>query len=144
QQFEKLGFRVNLRQVSPDAMYTKYCNVPGAEVQICPNVGWLKDFANPQTYLDPTFNGENILPTNNSNWSQLDDPELNRQMNEAKLVTDPAELAEAWAEIDRKVTELAPAVMWIWDKNANIRSEDVNGVVDVDNGHWSFAHTSIK
>jgi peptide/nickel transport system substrate-binding protein len=143
QQFEKLGFRVNLRQVSPDAMYTKYCNVPGAEVHICPNVGWLKDFANPQTYLDPTFNGENILPTNNSNWSQLDDPELNRQMNEAKLVTEPAEVAEAWAEIDRKVTELAPAVMWIWDKNANIRSENVNGVIDVDNGHWSFPYTSL-
>jgi hypothetical protein len=33
--------------------------------------------------------------------------------------------------------------MWIWDKNANIRSEDVNGVIDVDNGHWSFAHTSL-
>jgi len=143
QQFEKLGFRVRLRQVTGDAMYTKYCNVPAAKVAICPNVGWLKDFADPQTFLDPTFNGDNIIPTNNSNWAQLDVPELNRQMNEAKLLTDTDERAEAWAEIDRRITELAPAVMWIWDNQANIRSENVVGVIDEDNGHWSFAHTSL-
>jgi peptide/nickel transport system substrate-binding protein len=144
EQFRKLGFDVQLRQVTGDAMYTKYCNVTAAEVAICPNVGWLKDFADPQTYLDPTFNGDNILETGNSNWSQLDDPQLNQQMNEAKLLTDPDERAQAWAEIDRKITELAPAVPWIWDKQPNIRSENVVGVVDADNAQWSLAHTSIR
>jgi peptide/nickel transport system substrate-binding protein len=144
EQFRKLGFNVRLRQVTGDAMYTKYCNVPAAKVAICPNVGWLKDFADPQTYLDPTFNGENILDTGNSNWSQLDVPELNQQMNEAKLLTDPDERAQAWADIDRAITEQAPAVPWIWDKQPNIRSENVVGVVDEDNGLWSLAHTSIR
>jgi peptide/nickel transport system substrate-binding protein len=144
EQFRKLGFNVRLRQVSGDSMYTKYCNVPAAEVAICPNVGWLKDFADPQTFLDPTFNGANILDTGNSNWSQLDDPEVNEAMNEAKLLTEPDERAQAWAEIDRKITELAPAVMWIWDKQANIRSENVVGVIDEDNALWSLAHTSIR
>jgi peptide/nickel transport system substrate-binding protein len=144
EQFEKMGFSINLRQVSGDAMYTKFCNVPDAKVAICPNVGWLKDFADPQTYLDPTFNGENIVPANNSNWPQLDDPELNQQMNDAKLITDPAERAQAWAEVDRKITELAPAVMWIWDDDANVRSENVVGVIDEDNATWSLPYTSIR
>jgi peptide/nickel transport system substrate-binding protein len=113
-------------------------------VALCPNVGWLKDFADAQTFLDPTFNGENILKTNNSNWSELDDSALNAEMNKAKLLTDPAERAQAWAEIDKKVTELAPAINWIWDKNPEIRSANVVGVVDEDNGLWSLAHTSIK
>jgi peptide/nickel transport system substrate-binding protein len=143
EQFEKLGFSVRLRKVSGDAMYTKFCNVPGAKVAICPNVGWLKDFGDPQTFLDPTFNGENILPENNSNWSQLDDPALNEEMNAAKLLTDPAERAQAWAEIDRKVTELAPAVMWIWDDTSNLRSENVNAVIDEDNALTALAHTSL-
>ena len=142
--FEKLGFKVRLRLVTQDAMYTKYCNVPKAEVAICPNVGWLKDFADAQTYLDPTFNGENILPQGNSNWSQLDDSALNEQMNAAKTLTDPAERAQAWAEIDKKVTELAPAVNWIWDKTPLIRSENVVGVANNDNGQWDLAFTSIR
>ena len=55
-QLEKLGFKPKLRLVTQDSMYTKFCNVPKAKVVICPNVGWLKDFADPQTILDPTFN----------------------------------------------------------------------------------------
>ena len=107
--FEKMGFKINLRLVTQDAMYTKFCNSPPAKVAICPNVGWLKDFSDAQTYLDPTFNGDNILQTGNSNWPQLDDPALNKQMNEAKLLTDPAGAGHAWAEIDKELTELAPA-----------------------------------
>jgi peptide/nickel transport system substrate-binding protein len=144
EQFAKLGFKVRLRQVTHDAMYTKFCNVPSAEVAICPNVGWLKDFADPQTFLDPTFNGDNIPKTNNSNWSQLNDPALNAQMNAAKTITDPQERAQAWADIDKKITELAPAVMWIWDNNANVASKNVQGVIDEDNGLWALPFTSIK
>ena len=116
-------------------MYTKFCNSPPANVVICPNVGWLKDFSDPQTYLDPTFNGDNILQTGNSNWPQLDDPELNKMMNDAKLLTDPQERADAWAEVDKKVTELAPAVNWLWDKTPIIRSANVNGVASSYIGH---------
>ncbi len=144
QQFEEMGFNVRLQQVTHDSMYTKFCNRPKADVAICPNVGWLKDFADPQTFLDPTFNGANILETGNSNWSELDDEELNQMMDDAALLTDPAERAEAWAEIDVKITELAPAIMWVWDKQPNIRSENVVGVIDEDNGLWSLAHTSIR
>jgi peptide/nickel transport system substrate-binding protein len=144
EQFRKLGFNVKLRQVTHDAMYTKFCNVPSAKVAICPNVGWLKDFTNPQTFLDPTFNGENILPSNNSNWSQMNDKALNAQMDAAKVISDPTQRAQAWATIDKKITSLAPAVNWIWDKDAEIKSKNVQGVIDVDNGLWSLSYTSIK
>ncbi len=142
--FEKLGFKINLRLVTQDAMYTKFCNSPPAKVAICPNVGWLKDFSDAQTYLDPTFNGDNILQTGNSNWSQLNDKALNDQMNEAKLLTDPAERAQAWADIDKKLTELAPAINWVWDKTPLIRSENVNAVPSAFLGQWDLAFTSIK
>jgi peptide/nickel transport system substrate-binding protein len=144
EQFERLGFTVQLRQVTHESMYTKFCGIPAQKVAICPNVGWLKDFADPQTYLDATFNGEAINPANNNNWSQLDVPEINQAMNEAALLTDPQERADAWAEIDRMITEQAPAINWIWDKTPNIRSENVNGVIDEDNALWSLSHTSLK
>jgi peptide/nickel transport system substrate-binding protein len=144
EQFERLGFKVRLRQVTHESMYTKFCSVPKAHVAICPNVGWLKDFADPQSYLDAVFNGDNILPTNNNNWSQLDDPQINKAMDAGALLTDPAERAKAWAEIDKKITAQAPAINWLWDKTPNIRSENVNGVIDEDNALWALAYTSLK
>ena len=34
--------------------------------------------------LDPTFNGANILPENNSNWPQLNDPAINTAIDKAE------------------------------------------------------------
>ncbi|HET9738876.1 MAG TPA: ABC transporter substrate-binding protein [Solirubrobacteraceae bacterium] len=144
EQLRGMGFNIELRQVTHDAMYNKFCNRPPSNTAICPNVGWIKDFSDPQTYLDPTFNGENIIQTNNVNWPELDVPEINQAMNDAKLLTDPAERAEAWAEIDRMVSEQAPTVNWIWDKDVSLQSSNVLGVIDEANGIWDWAHTSLK
>ncbi|MGZ8647923.1 MAG: ABC transporter substrate-binding protein, partial [Solirubrobacteraceae bacterium] len=144
EQLRGMGFDLEFRQVTHDAMYNKFCNRPPSNTAICPNVGWLKDFADPQTYLDPTFNGENIIQTNNVNWPELDVPEINKAMNDAKLLTDPAERAEAWAEVDRMVTEQAATVNWIWDKDPTIQSSNVQGVIDENIGQWDWSHTSLK
>jgi peptide/nickel transport system substrate-binding protein len=144
EQLRGMGFDLEFRQVTHDAMYNKFCNRPPSNTAICPNVGWLKDFADPQTYLDPTFNGENIIQTNNVNWPELDVPEINKAMNDAKLLTDPAERAKAWAEIDRMVTEQAATVNWIWDKDPTIQSSNVQGVIDENIGQWDWSHTSLK
>jgi peptide/nickel transport system substrate-binding protein len=142
--FEKLGFQVTLRLVTQDSMYTKFCNVPKAAVAICPNYGWLKDFADGQTFLDPTFNGKNILPANNSNISQLNDPKINAAMRDAEVITDPDARARAWAEIDKMITAQAPVIPWNWDKQPVIRSKDVNGVVNQFNAQWDLSFTSVK
>ena len=38
--------------------------------------------------------------------------------------------AQAWGDIDKQVTAQAPAIPWLWDDNVNIRSSNVNGVVN--------------
>ena len=142
--FEQLGFKVRLRLVTQDAMYTKFCNVPSAKVAICPNVSWGKDFGDPQTILDPTFNGDHIIPQMNSNWPQLDVPEINRAMDDAAVLSDPKERAQAWARINRMITEQAPLISWVWDKQTLLRSADVNGAVSEFNAQWDLAWTSLK
>ena len=143
-QLEKLGFKPKLRLVTQDSMYTKFCNVPKAKVLICPNVGWLKDFADPQTILDPTFNGKNIVDVNNSNWPQLNVASINSAMDKAEVVVGAGARNKAWANIDRQITAQAPAIPWIWDDTANIRSTDVAGVINKFNGNWDLAFTSLK
>jgi peptide/nickel transport system substrate-binding protein len=142
--FEKMGFKVRLRLVTQDAMYTRFCNSPPANVAICPNVSWGKDFADAQTILDPTFNGKNIVQQGNSNWPELNVPEINEAMDKAEVLTDPKERAEAWAKIDLMVTEQAPLVAWIWDKQALLRSADTNGAVSQFNSMWDLSWTSLK
>ena len=102
-QLEELGFDVNFQKVTHDIMYTKFCSVPENAPEVCPNVGWLKDFNDGQSMLDPTFNGENVVPENNSNWPQLDVPEINEAIDEAKLIDDPEERDQAWADVDTMV-----------------------------------------
>ncbi len=142
--FEKMGFKVRLRLVTQDAMYTKFCNVPSAKVDVCPNVGWFKDFSDPQTLLDPTFNGKNILPQNNSNWSELDDSAINDAMDKAELLIAPDERAQAWADIDKQITEQAPAIPYQWEKAPILSSANVNGVANLYNTTWDYTFTSIK
>ena len=142
-QLEELGFDVNFRPVAHDIMYTRFCSIPDQEPEVCPNVGWLKDFNDAQSMLEITFSGDNIDPENNSNWPQLDVPEINEAIADARLINDPDERAQAWGDIDRQIMEQAPAVPWVWDNQANIKSADVNGVINLFNANWDLSFTSL-
>ena len=144
QQFAKLGFKVKIKPVTRDAMYTKYCQVKKAEPPICPSVGWLKDFADPETLLGPVFNGKNILDVGNSNFAQLNDPKVNKLMDEAEVVNDPAKRNQAWGDVDKAITDAAPGVPWLWDKQPILHSKDVNGVVNQNLATWDLTFTSVK
>ena len=143
-QLEKLGFDVEPRFVSRDTMYTKFCQVPKNEPEVCPSVGWLKDFADPETILGPTFKGENILDVSNSNFALLDVPAIDKAMDKAEVLVDPAERAKAWGAIDKQVTAAAPGVPWLWDRQPNLRSDDVQGVISLFNATWDLSYTSLK
>jgi peptide/nickel transport system substrate-binding protein len=141
----KIGFKVQLISVTHATMYTKYCNVPKSEPNVCPNVGWLPDFHEPQTILDPTFNGKNILPSNNSNWPLLNEPAINAAMDKAEKTLDPTQRFEAWGKIDDSVVETAGAVPWLWENFPTVFSSRVVPALMVDNsGSPDVAMMSIK
>jgi peptide/nickel transport system substrate-binding protein len=144
QQFAKLGFKVDMKYVTRDAMYTKYCQVPRDQPDVCPSVGWLKDFADPETLLDPVFNGKNILDVGNSNFSLLDNPDTNKLMDDAEIVNDPTERNKAWGEVDKAITEQAPSIAWLWDTQPMLVSKNVAPVVNQSNASFDLAFTSLK
>jgi peptide/nickel transport system substrate-binding protein len=143
-QIEALGFKLNFRIVPQDTLYTKFCGVRKEDVPICPNVGWFKDFADPQSMLDPTFNGNNILEQGNVNWPQLNVPAINSAMKAAAVVPVGPERNKAWAKINHMIAEQAPAIPYLWDKTALVNSKDV---VAVANGYYTthdLSYTSLK
>ncbi len=109
-------------------MLSKFCQVPKAEVAICPNLGWGADFFAAQSFIDPLFNGKNIVPSGNVNTAEVDDPKLNAQIDKAKQITDPEAAAKAWGELDKEVTDQAYFIPWLWDNNVGLQSTNMNGV----------------
>ena len=115
---ERMGFKVQMRLVQPQTMYTRYCNTPSAKVAVCPNVGWLKDFADGQTILSPTFDGKNILEQGNSNWSELDDPAINKAIDAAEIAPGGRSAPRPGPRSTRWSPRRRPPIPWIWDKHA--------------------------
>jgi peptide/nickel transport system substrate-binding protein len=142
-QLEKLGFKVKFRAVPQDATYTEFCQVPAKEVAVCGAAGWFQDFRDPQSMLDPTFKGANITKMGNNNLGQLDVPEIDAAMDKA-AVMQGAERLKAWGEIDKQITAQAPAIPFLWDKQSNIGSKNVNLVPGTYNVLTDFTYTSLK
>ena len=144
QQLREMGFKAQLRLFTPDTMASRFCGVPASEVHVCPNAGWARDFPDPQTLLDPPFNGTHDLTVGSPNWSELDDPGVNRAIDQARLVTEPHRRARAWAEVNRRVVALAPAVPYVWNNLPALSSADVRGVQNDYTGGWDLNFTSVR
>jgi peptide/nickel transport system substrate-binding protein len=139
----KIGFNPTIQSVPHEKMLL-ICGIPSKEPEVCPNVGWFKDFYDPQTMLDPTFKGSNILPENSANWPQLKVPAIDAAMDKAGPLTDEAARAKAWAEIDKQIVAQAPGSPYVWDRQPNAESKDVAGVINEYNSVWDLSHTALK
>ncbi len=145
QTLKNLGFKTHFSLVETAAMYSKFCGVPAEEIDVCPSVGWVADFGDPQAVLDVPFNGEHIEPTGNSNFGQVNDPQINAKMVSAESLVGMPARAAAWASIDRELVGQAVAIPFAWDKQPNVESNDVAGVGDEwDLGAWDYSFTSLK
>ncbi len=141
----ELGFHTHLSQVDQSVMYSKYCGVPKQEIDVCPSSGWIRDFADPLTALYVPFNGAAITPSNNSNFSQLNSPQINAAMTKASLILDPTARAQAWAHVDDMLVDQAVALPEEFDIQPNIEAKNVAGVDQLWNeGQWDFSFTSLK
>jgi peptide/nickel transport system substrate-binding protein len=141
----QLGFKTHVSLVDQSVVYAKYCGVPKQEVDVCPTVGWLRDFADPLTVLYVPFYGPSITPTNNSNFGQVNNPQINAAIQKAALVSDPTARAQAFANVDKMLVDQAVAIPEDFDNQPNVESKDVAGVDSLWNeGTWDLNFTSLK
>jgi peptide/nickel transport system substrate-binding protein len=143
-QLEQLGFDVQFQPVEHSLMYTKFCSVPSNQPDVCPNVGFIKDCNDPECFFDIPWYGPSINPDNNSNWGRLDDPEVNKGIEEARLITDPDERAQAYGDLDKLVMSKAAVLPWVFDNDVVVRSPDVDLVINLFNALVDISYTSIR
>jgi peptide/nickel transport system substrate-binding protein len=145
QTLKNLGFSTKFTLLETSTMYAKFCGVPKEEIDVCPSVGWIADFADPQTVLNITFNGKLIVPTSNVNWGQTNVAKLNEAMTAGESVNGKSARASAWAKIDTEIVENAAAIPFDWDKQGLLEGKTVKGVGDLwDVGEWDYSWTSLK
>jgi peptide/nickel transport system substrate-binding protein len=146
QTLKSLGFKTRLTLVEHTVMYSKYCGVVSEKIDVCPSVGWVPDFGDPQAVLDVPFNGNLIVKNGtNSNWGLVNHPKINAAMEAATKVVGEKARGEAWAKIDRELVEEAVVVPYQWAKEAYVESKDVAGVGEFWNsGAWDYSFTSLK
>ena len=143
---KSLGFKTKLTLVEQSTMYAKYCTVVKEEIDVCPSVGWVADFADPYAVLGINFNGKAISTEgSNPNFSQANVPSINKAMEAAEPIVGQNARATAWANIDRELVANAVAVPYDWDKAPGIESKDVAGVGNLwDGGAWDYSFSSLK
>jgi peptide/nickel transport system substrate-binding protein len=104
---EKLGFDTKLKVISSDNYFTVMGNRSTPDLDTG-WVNWFEDYPNPNDFFEPLLSAESIQPTNNTNWSQIDDPALSAKI--AKLGAEPLGPKQEgeYADLDREFMEQAP------------------------------------
>jgi peptide/nickel transport system substrate-binding protein len=139
-----LGFKTTIKAVPQETMYSKFCGYVKAHINVCPTAGWLEDFPDPYAALFVPFSGEAIVPINNSNWGVLNDPKVNKAIDDAAAITDPTKRLQAFAQADKLIVEDAPAIPEVWDRDAEVEGSKVHGVLDQWNDDWNLAFSSTS
>ena len=65
-------------------------------------------------------------------------------MDEAATTTGEADRASGGRTSTGCVTELAPGVPIVWNRDPNLRSADVKGVLDRELATWDLSFTSLR
>jgi len=104
---KEIGFNTTLKQINADNYFTVIGN------QSTPDLDagwsdWFQDYPHPNDFFQPLLSGESILPTNNGNFAELDDPAVNKKITELGEVQLGPEQEEAYKELDKEIMEMAP------------------------------------
>ena len=103
----QLGFNATLKIVNPDNYFTVIGN------QTTPDLDtgwsdWFQDYPHPNDFFQPLLSGESILPTNNGNFAEIDNPKLNKEIARLGEEQLGPEQEKAYEALDREYMEEAP------------------------------------
>ena len=115
QDLAKIGItNLKIKTLPYPDYYTQYLEIPAKHVA-AGFAAWCEDFPSPTSFMTPLLYGPSILQQGNSNYSMMNDPELNAAIKKASETTGSAAKA-AWEKANRLATLKAPWVPYRWYK----------------------------
>jgi peptide/nickel transport system substrate-binding protein len=120
----QIGFKAT-QKVLTDATYFTTLG----ELKLHPQTGfadWNMDFPNPIDFYGVLLDGHAILPTNNENFGEVDDPYINAQVDKLSKVTDPAQLASGAQALDTYTAQKAYVAVFGYQTFPEFASDRIN------------------
>jgi peptide/nickel transport system substrate-binding protein len=124
--------------------------------------GWGKDYADALTFFGPLFDGRNIIPQGNTNYSLLgitpaiakkdgvkgsvtDVPSINADLDKCSLLSGGPRV-NCYAALDKKLTtQIVPWVPYLWSYAQSVSSQNVTKFeFDQFGGTIAYAHVAVK
>jgi peptide/nickel transport system substrate-binding protein len=90
--------------------------------------GWAADWPTGYGYLQAVSDGKAIVPSGNSNPSELDDPEINKMWNDVVKIEDTAQREAIYNQIDQKIREQAAILPNVYAKSLLYRPSTLTNV----------------
>ncbi|MFF3456468.1 ABC transporter substrate-binding protein [Streptomyces sp. NPDC002730] len=108
-------------------------------------MGWGADFPTGQGFSQPLVDGRFILQSGNNNFSELNDPAVNKLFDQAIAETDPAKAGEIYKQMNQKVSEAAVYLPFVYDKTITWRSTRLTNAYTADayNGRYDYASLGV-
>jgi peptide/nickel transport system substrate-binding protein len=122
---QELGFKVELKVLSPDNYFTVITNSSTPELDTG-WANWFLEYPSPNGFFGPLLSEESISPTEGTNLPRFADPALSKKI--AKLAEEPVgprQEAE-YAELDKEFMEEAPLAPYGTSTASTFVSEDIN------------------
>jgi peptide/nickel transport system substrate-binding protein len=122
---KELGFSTDLKILNADNYFTVIGNQSTPDLDTG-WVDWYQDYPHPNDFFQPLLSGESILQTNNGNFANINEPDLNAEIAELGEEQLGPEQEERYAELDRKYMELAPWVPYGNRTLSTFVSDEIN------------------
>ncbi len=107
--------------------------------------GWGADFPTPFGFLQVLVDGRAIKASGNNNYSEINDPEINSLIDQAKGEPDAQKAAAIWGQINSKVMDTATQLPFVYDKALNYRNPRMTNVfVNSYYGMWDFSTLGVS
>jgi peptide/nickel transport system substrate-binding protein len=109
------------------------------------NTGWGADFPTGYGFLQVLVDGRAIHQSGNNNNAEINDPQINALIDQAKAEPDAQKAADIWAQINSKLMDTATHLPYVYDKALNYRNPRMTNVfVNGYYGMWDFSTLGVS
>jgi peptide/nickel transport system substrate-binding protein len=127
----RAGIDLKTNLYERDALYEKSLSIPAKRLEHqLGHTAWCPDFLgdNARGTIMPQYDGR-IDPAVSGNFSEYDNPEVNRLIDRALAEGDRPRRAAMWGQIDQRIMRDAPLVPLIWESDSYLWASRVHGWV---------------
>jgi len=129
QSLARVGIRVTIDLGDNATYYSQFIGSPSVNRRKDFGLmvaGWGADWPTGYGFFSSLIDGRKILAQGNSNYSEIDDKQINAMIDQAVGSTDADKAAAIWGQVDKRLMSVdATLVPMTWDKALVINSQNV-------------------